>query len=326
MRSLILLFLFIAPFNLASQEFEADTNSIFAFVHSSTLSGPRVSIPGGSDKFTHAQRIYEQLVNARGDFRNPVPDFVMTRSRNNVAWMNYQANQIGLEEAAYDVCISMGDEADAALAFLLGHELSHFYEKHSWRREFVSKFSDLKIGAKLQGVNDSVLNETQADYLGGFLAYSAGFPVFKKGGELTRALYKAYGLPDQLPIYPHLDERVELSHRSAEQLDKLVDIYEMAKLLTIVGQYEEAAYYYQHVLKEYQSREVYNNAGVMSLLAAQAFLPSSDSSYILPIQLDMSQINSRGKQDEKLPCCCMQPFVILMQQFPRPRLCPGLSK
>lgn len=38
--------------------------------------------------------------------------------------------QIGLEEKAYDICISFGADSLNALAALLGHELVHYFEKH----------------------------------------------------------------------------------------------------------------------------------------------------------------------------------------------------
>ena len=271
---------------------------VFAFVHQSTETEDTDISDVDASKKERAEAVYNRLVKARGDYRYPVPDFVMTKTRGSVAWMNYNANQIGIEEDAYDVCLTMGQDADAAIAFLLGHELSHFYEKHAWRRQFVSNFSDLDIGENLSGINDSVMNETQADYIGGFLAFSAGFPVFERGGELTRALYKEYGLPDKLPIYPHLDDRVTLAKRSAKKIVELANIYETANLLTIIGRYEHAAYYYQHVLQDYQSSSVYNNAGVMSLLAAMAFLPSHDSTYVLPIQLDLTSIDHKGAEDK----------------------------
>ncbi|MEO6759233.1 MAG: M48 family metalloprotease, partial [Saprospiraceae bacterium] len=205
----------------------------FAFASRSSL-GVDASqrLPGDSLKYRRALGIYNKLVAARGDYRYAIPDFVMTRDEQKVAWLNFDRLEVGIEEKAYDVCMTFGPDADAALAQLLGHELSHYYEKHNWRRDFARQFKDLAVGAQLGVMTqaDSVFNETQADYLGGFLAYSAGFPVFDQGAALTGALYRAYQLPDALRIYPVLAERQKLNERSAQLLDKLVNVYEMANL------------------------------------------------------------------------------------------------
>ncbi|MEO6760074.1 MAG: hypothetical protein ABIO24_11525, partial [Saprospiraceae bacterium] len=270
----------------------------FAFASRSSLGVDAAQrLPGDSLKYRRAVRIYNKLVAARGDYRYAIPDFVMTRDEQKVAWMNFDRLEVGIEEKAYDVCMTFGPDADAALAQLLGHELSHYYEKHNWRRDFARQFKDLAVGAQLGVMTqaDSVFNETQADYLGGFLAYSAGFPVFDQGAALTGALYQAYQLPDALRIYPVLAERKKLNERSAQLLDKLVNVYEMANLLTATGHYQQAALYYQHVLQDYQSPAVYNNAGVMTTLAALSLGGDTTAyTFVLPIELDITSLSGKG--------------------------------
>lgn len=245
--------------------------------------------------YNHALGIYNRLVQARGDFRYPVPKFVMNREERRVAGIDYDdMTQIVLEEKAYQICQSYGDQADAAIAFLLGHELAHYYEKHGWRRGFASEYKDLDIGLRLDSIADGAANETEADYLGGFLAYSAGFGLFDQGGDVIGKLYEGYGLEALLPGYPSLADRQELGRRTAVRIQELADIFDMANLLVALGRYTAACDYYRYILMRYQSRELYNNVGVTAVLdALQEFKPN-ELKYRYPVQLDLDFSASKG--------------------------------
>jgi hypothetical protein len=119
-------------------------------------------------EYSRLLTIYEKLVNAKGDRRMPVPQLNLRSEEAYVASMDYRLNEISLEKKAYEVANKYGD---AAIAFLLAHELIHYYEKHGWRSQYADAVSDLETGKILENLNDRVVNEVQADVLGGFLAY-----------------------------------------------------------------------------------------------------------------------------------------------------------
>lgn len=244
-----------------------------------------------SSKYQIANAVYKKLVAARGDARYPAPRFVMSRATSDGALMSYDSLKITLEERAYDVCASFGEQRDQALAIILGHELIHYYEKHGWRLGFANEYRQLDIGVKLDELQDKVTNETQADYLGGFLAYSAGFGLFDKVPDLIGGLYKAYQLPDTLPLYPSLQDRQAMSRFTLQKLELLVDAFEVANLMVAVGNYSQAREYYQFVLRDYQSRELFNNIGVSALLEV---LDKSESKMVYPVQLDLNSRAGRG--------------------------------
>ncbi|MBK7243988.1 MAG: tetratricopeptide repeat protein [Saprospiraceae bacterium] len=248
-----------------------------------------------SVKYKKALKVYNKLVEARGDLRYPVPNLIMSKSEDAVASMDYKKMTIDLEEKAFDVCSKFGDDAqvEAAIAFLLGHELTHYYEKHAWKRGFVADFKDLNIGLKLDSIQDDVAKETEADYLGGFLSYTAGYGFFDKTGDVIQALYKDYGLPEIMVKYPSLSDRKKMSARTLEKLKELIQVFDMANLLTAIGNYSEAYEYYRYVLQDYQSREIYNNLGVTALLDAIQYFNAGELKFRYPIQLDL-QASSRG--------------------------------
>lgn len=216
-------------------------------------------------EFTDLLAIYERLVEAKGDRRMPVPSLNLRNDEAYVASMDYRLLDISFEKKAYDICKKYGD---GAFAFLLAHELVHYYEKHGWKSQFVSNNSDLETGKLLNLINDDITNEVQADVLGGFLSFSAGFGVFDKAGLLIDDLYSAYGMKDKIEGYPSKSDRKKLSERNKEEVMQLANQYEMAGLLTIIGKYKEAYQYYGYLLNQYQSRELYNNAGLTCMLAA----------------------------------------------------------
>ncbi|HPI07243.1 MAG TPA: tetratricopeptide repeat protein, partial [Saprospiraceae bacterium] len=143
--------------------------------------------------------------------------------------------------------------------------------------------------------------ELQSDYLGGFLAYSAGYGSFTQGDELIRRLYKEFALPDEVPGYVTRSEREDMSRRSAQKMKDLVEIFDMANLLTATEQYEDAFRYYRKVLVEYQSRELYNNVGAAALMhAMKNYFNADDLKFRYPIQVDLEIANSRGAHEDSI--------------------------
>ena len=281
----------------------------------------------GPPAYNKALRVYERLREARGDFRYPVPTFYITQ-KETVAEMNYRENTIYLGEKAFYVCETFGAQSEAAIAFLLGHELTHYYEKHAWRDNFATENETLALSSQIHTLYNDMLAsanaapdmrarllrfdtlskqmnaaamELQSDYLGGFLAYSAGYGSFVQGDELIRRLYKEFGLPDDMPGYVTRSEREDMSRRSAQKMKDLTEIFEMANLLTATEQYEDAFRYYRKVLVEYQSRELYNNVGAAAMMQAMKnYFNADDMKFRYPIQVDLEMANSRGAHEDSL--------------------------
>ncbi|PHN07767.1 tetratricopeptide repeat protein [Flavilitoribacter nigricans] len=262
----------------------------FEFIAKSVTESQDTRFTSGP-KYERALKVYNKLADARGDRRFPLPAFVMSSSEQNVAYLEGDGLSIGLEEKAYDLCMSLGEkEGENAMAALLGHELTHFYEKHQWRRGFADAYIDLKVGRELKSTTDlyKVNCETQSDYLGGFLAYSAGYPVYAKLPDFYDLIYQQYRLPDTMSGYASKDDRKALAVKSLEKLNDLVEVFEMANLMTAIGRYDDARAFYKHILTQYQGREIYNNLGVLTVLSAITnYFTDSELKYRMPVELDL---------------------------------------
>jgi tetratricopeptide (TPR) repeat protein len=259
---------------------------MFAFVQN--IKGKSAMAAPKEYKYKVAREVFDKLLQARGDFRQAAPGFTMNNGEQFVAWMNPKEVQIGIEEKAYDICIGFGADSLNALAALISHELVHYFEKHDWNRHFASQNKQLETTKKIDdlSLSEGIKHEAQADYLGGFLAHTAGYQVTGLMPHLLAKVYAAYQLPPQINGYPSLEDRVAISRNTMEQLKQLVVVYETAGLLSLTGQYEDASRYYQHILKDFPSREIYNNAGVNLMLAASSYFSPKEMPFLLPLELD----------------------------------------
>ncbi|MCP9236632.1 hypothetical protein [Lewinella sp. JB7] len=227
------------------------------------------------EKEATARAVFERLVAARGDNRKPAPYFVFTSSKRSGA--RSEGNRVILEEAAYDLCSSFGPEAEAALAGMLAHEIIHYYEGHSADNTAIGLVGD--AGASQQ--------ETEADYLGGFLSYLAGYPAANVMPRVLRSLYEIYELPDTLTGYPPLSERIALADRTFRETRELITVFDMANVLTVLDRHAEAALYFDYLLQIFPSREIYNNAGLVYVRAALPLFQPSSLTYVYPLELDL---------------------------------------
>ena len=249
-----------------------------------------------SYKYIVAHEVFDDLIMAKGVRSMPKPAFILTKSMRNVAWSNYGKAEIGLEQRAYDVCISFGKDSLNALAAILAHELTHYYEKHGWTENFIAH------SKQAIGPNDLILREDhttmelEADYLGGFLAYSAGYNTLKMMPELLKKIYVEYDLPESLEGYPDLGERINYSRQALKKTEKLIDIFDFSNSLVGLAEFEKALSLYKYILKEYQSREIYNNMGVLCLSAFLKMSSSKELKFAFPFELDAKIRIERGQR------------------------------
>jgi tetratricopeptide (TPR) repeat protein len=293
----VIFFLFCTSIALQSQ---SNGEVAFAFVQNKSgntknyRSKALISID--NPKYQTANTVYQALVHARGDMRLPAPDFVMSKNDNYVAWMDASRVLIGLEEKSYDVCMGFGADSLNALAALLAHEITHYYEKHDWTRHFITEQNGSDLGKKLLNIEEGIKHEAQADYLGGFLAVSSGFPIAGLMPRLLDSLYASYHLPDTLAGYPSLKERKTMSESTQSKLNELEYAFKMANYLTILGYYEAAEKYQHFLLTEFQSREIYNNAGVLAVVSALSGQDNGAGSFYFPMEIDpVSRLSSNKK-------------------------------
>jgi len=228
------------------------------------------------------EEILHILYETNGNFQFEIPKLYIDTSTFNIALYYPKRNEIRLEYKAYEICKSFGKYGKDALAFIIGHELSHAYQAKQLKsidRTSYLAFDYIDNGKKHL--------ENSADIHGVFNAYLAGFESNEILPALLDSLYTTYHLKNKkLRRYPSLKERQNTAHNVLKKVAKLSMIYENASYLMAIGEYELAAVSLEYIESEYKGREIYNNLGVNYALAAMNMGGKNIDPFLYPLEID----------------------------------------
>lgn len=287
---LLYIALFLFGFTFCSVAQSHENEGVFAFAYDDNGKYKTdESIP--EHKYQMAQEVFQNLVEAKGTRNMPVPNFVMMNSERRPAWAKPSEALVVLEEKAYDICTEMGADSLNAVSALIAHELIHYYEKHDWKTHFISNNENIGITHSEENPHEAMNLEMQADHLGGLLAHMAGYKTLGVLPGLLTKIYEDYQLDDESNrTYPSLENRRQIARNSEVLLTEHSRIFDMATYLTASGSYEKARSYLDYLLTEtqFQSREIYNNIGVLSTLIAIDLFSAEEVKYIFPVELEMT--------------------------------------
>ncbi|NKB66427.1 MAG: hypothetical protein GKR89_05160 [Candidatus Latescibacteria bacterium] len=258
-------------------------------------------------KYRTTKAVFDDLLDAIGDGRaEPALYLVPHReSSGRVAWFSAKQAIVFIEEKTYNLTVSMGPDSLAALAFLLGHELAHYYKDHDWPGDFGQGFSDLEIGGNARELKQYMKEmgtiEAQADEFGGFYGYLAGYNTLGVIDVVLDHIYRAYDLPEEIKYYPSLGERTEIARRSADKLRRMVPVFEAAHKLLLIGKYDEAAHLFDYIARQFPSREIFNNAGVARVLEALGLFGHAPPRFVYPLESDGATRLLQGSKADQFP-------------------------
>ncbi|MCH2044052.1 MAG: hypothetical protein MK212_07895 [Saprospiraceae bacterium] len=235
--------------------------------------------------------IYTELQEATGNVPTNWPRLEISTKPYCVAAYIKDVNTIVFEKDAYLVCQGMGKNKNAAIAFLLGHELTHFFQEHKWERQgFLMPNSSM---------NGATMREYEADTHGAFIAYLAGYAVAEVVGPLLDEIYKSYNLTDAKlkDKYPPLSTRKGVAIVALKKSEDLQTTYEAANYFIALGWHTEAIYCYKYLLEQIQTKELYNNLGTAFLASAIIQARKKDKyTFLYPMEIDsdFSVFGDRG--------------------------------
>lgn len=274
--------------------------NVFAFAFDEAGQPDDASNTSESYKHQVVQQIFDDLVEAKGVFNMPKPTFELSRSTQMPAYIDLKEAKVVIEEKAYDICTSLGADSLSAISALMAHELTHYYEKHDWRNNFLHFYQSKLIGKN----RDAALTyEVQADQLGGFLSNMAGYNTSGVMTPLLKKIYTDYGLSTAANShYPSLEDRIGLANKSEERLREMSHAFEMSNLLTAVGAYDQAFHYLDFIIKKggFQSREIYNNQAVLLMLSAISLFSELELPLVMPLEYDFeSRLGRRSNKSTR---------------------------
>ncbi|MCB9340953.1 MAG: hypothetical protein H6577_22740 [Lewinellaceae bacterium] len=244
------------------------------------------------------QQVLDQLYVSGADFRWPKPAIRLVNSQNFVATFRPRSNEILVEEKALEACRSFARDSTAMIAFLIGHELSHFYENEGNKLGTPTNF--LAFG---QHQDAGLQSEINADLRGIFLCHVAGYNLIRSLlPNFIEQIYASYQLDKKaLPNYPPKQERQAHATLVQHRADTLFHIFHAAIYLTGFGKYAEANACYDYLLKYYNGAEVYNNLGVLNALQAMQVGGKNPDSLWYPLELDVYTRLERARDEPLTP-------------------------
>ena len=238
--------------------------------------------------------IYTKLKLKIGDTQKQFPKLKIWGIKDRIATFDSTENTIYLDDYAVQKCKSLPNYK-AAFAFIIGHELTHFYQEHDWEKSgFVTHFLIKTVDFKKYQQH-----EKQADVYGAFIAEQAGFRAIEIVNPLLDILYEAYDLPKKETLeYPSLKERKKLARQACQLATNLVNAYETANYAMVLGRFQEAHSLYDYVSQNLKFKEVYFNLG-MSYLLAYYYLDDTNT-LAYPFEVDPQIPIRRTLADTKL--------------------------
>lgn len=237
------------------------------------------------------KKVYGQLIQAIGDNNKLPPKLIFTNKKENVAaYYPGDKNCIEFEYDAYLICRSMGKDSLNAVAFLLGHELGHFYRNHGFLKSAASAYANTSMGEKLANekiaADTTIKCETEADEFACFYTKMAGFSI-SNAGSFIKQIYKGYDLPEDIKKYPSLKDRCLIADNAQAKMSELNSVFQMANVLSMQNEFANAAILYRYILsKNFGSREIKNNLGICYAMQGIRLMNPDWQNLIFPFSLD----------------------------------------
>lgn len=224
--------------------------------------------------------IYQRLQGIVGSSATAWPTLRITTRKKRIAAYRSLDNTILLELSAYELCETFGAQRDAAIAFLLGHELAHYQQHHHWKHRATDSF----LSAHEQGKATWSIDQ-EADAYGAFIAHLAGYATLELIPTLLEQLYEAYNLVDELEGYPSLKQRIGVVEQVRQKVQQWIHLYELAAYYNAFGQHLPAYNCYQYLLQFIHTKELYLNTSVVTLSAALHYQQAEEATLFYPLSL-----------------------------------------
>lgn len=221
------------------------------------------------------RKVFDQLVLAYGSSKT-APELLVTKQKQDrPAFYKFDKKPIvTIDTYLFTICRSFGKDSLNALSVVIGHELAHYYNEHSFCTDFAfairNKNEVFSKKVKLIDKNQKIIYETQADDKGLFYAAIAGYEPFEVQHKLLDAIYTQYQLKDT-DGYPTKVQRKEIAKNALLKAKRLYETFTLGLKYIQEKDYDKAIEAFNTVNNDFPSRENYNNLGVARTLKALQF-------------------------------------------------------
>jgi len=241
----------------------------------------------GQLKWQNVERVYTNLVAAVGDGSKIAPPIELSKSESRVAFYSPSKQTIFIENRFLQICSSFGADSLNALAFILGHELAHFYRNHGWVHSSGMGYVDADLKANWKELSKDADNhakdEAEADIFSGFYALVAGYNAMGVAAHTLKTVYKAYGINDTVPGYPSLGQRVDIATNAMAKSEELFILFKVGLYCLTAEKYEVASRLFTNIYnQDYAGSEILNNLAISEILWGYT-LYGEEPAYYYPV-------------------------------------------
>ena len=251
--------------------------------------------------------VYNTMYNTMSQGNVIKPELIISEDKQQIAEFNSNKNQIIIGQEFIKLCQSFGKDSSNAMAYVLGHELTHILIQQDGITSqigtaFASKYYSEQLKRIKKTLRDS-LYEYQADEYSIFYAHISGYNVAKVAEQVLDSIYSHFNLKDKdLKRYPTLKERKNLVKKAVERMEVLKELFDFANYALITGNYTISQKALETILREkFTSSEIYNNLAVVHLHQAIKDIDTIRYPYSFPFEINFNTriyTNERSFDDE----------------------------
>jgi hypothetical protein len=254
------------------------------------------------------QRVFKRVRSVADRNSKRLAKLVVVNNKSDAWAIALPAGHIVLSRQVLDIVYpnASAELAEARLAFILGHELSHLANDDFWHHEiesFMQDTADAKKIAEFISENfEAKQAELAADDKGYLYAAMAGYSVDLL---LRNQVGQQSGMVEQdanqdfftfwmqqtntktSSSHPAAKDRAELLRQRLYQLNRKLVFFRFGSRLAHFGQCNDAIYFLKEFQKVFPGRSVLNNLGLCFLQQARSQMSEQQSAfYWLPLTLD----------------------------------------
>lgn len=246
-----------------------------------------------------AHRVFDRVRAAADKNSKRLPKLVVVDSPADPWAIALPDGHIVLSRGSLAICHqrTTAVEAEARLAFVLGHELAHLAHDDFWHHEvhsFLATHARTDRLARLvrRQPQEAKARELSADDKGFIYAALAGFPVDRLlGSERGQPHFFNFWMQQThtriQSSHPSAQDRAALLQRRLQDLRDKLGLFEFGVRLSHFDYCDDAVYFLREFQKMFPGREVLNNLGYCYLqLARQEMAPERAYFYWMPLLLD----------------------------------------
>lgn len=235
------------------------------------------------------QFVFDQLLPVYGSAKSAPKCIVIKKGKVPVLPASYTTKNgptIQIDEALYKICQTFGKDSLNALAVVLSHELTHYYNDHTFCSDYA--FANLKSNPTLKNkigqasYSARIEKESEADIKGFFFAAAAGYQPHSLQSLLIEKIYKSYELTDIQKGYPTKKERIAIANNAEKIAAQLYEYFKNGLIALENKQYDEAIELFTKANSQVPFRENWNNIGVAKARKALLLKVRTSEEYKFP--------------------------------------------